>query len=138
MYQRSRIRNVTKAARNKAPLIVRHPTANLIGSHHSPNLPHPQDLARHTCDGSRMAGLLLSFKHKIRLAARRIQITKKYNGTDLDDGTMPTFESALQGFSQAYAETGSRQDPNGQHQRGVSEINRSSFALLVMSCAAQN
>lgn len=73
-------------------------------------------------------------------SVRTVQITLKYEGKDVDDGTMPIEDvvAALQGFSSAYAKLANRYDPNEQHQIRVSAINKSSFAVLVLAWATEN
>jgi hypothetical protein len=73
-------------------------------------------------------------------AQKQVEITLKYNGMDVDDGTMPIDDviSALRGFSNAYGKIASSNDPNGQHRIRVSAINRSSFAVTILAWAAQN
>jgi hypothetical protein len=74
------------------------------------------------------------------VAPRYVQITLKYDGRDVDDGTMPIQDvvSALQGFSSAYARIANQHDPNEQHQIRVSAINQSSFAVLILAWATEH
>ncbi len=69
-----------------------------------------------------------------------IQITLKYNGTDVDDGSMPIGDvvSALQGFASAYGKLASKHDPSGEHQVRVAGISKSSFAVIIAAWAVQN
>ena len=70
----------------------------------------------------------------------QVEITLKYDGVDVDDGTMPIDDviSALRGFSNAYGRVASTDDPNGQHQIRVSAINKSSFAVTIVAWATSN
>lgn len=70
----------------------------------------------------------------------QVEITLKYDGVDVDDGTMPIDDviSALRGFSNAYGRVASTDDPNGQHQIRVSAINKSSFAVTIVAWATAN
>lgn len=70
----------------------------------------------------------------------QVEITLKYDGVDIDDGTMPIDDviSALRGFSNAYGRIASADDPNGQHQIRVSAINKSSFAVTIIAWAVAN
>jgi hypothetical protein len=70
-------------------------------------------------------------------ATTQVEITLKYDGVDVDDGTMPIDDviSALRGFSNAYGRIASADDPNGQHQIRVSAINKSSFAVTIIAWA---
>jgi hypothetical protein len=45
---------------------------------------------------------------------------------------------ALQGFSGAYGKIAARTDPNGQHEIRISDLNKSSFAVVVMAWAHDN
>jgi hypothetical protein len=73
-------------------------------------------------------------------ALAQVEITLKYDGKDVDDGTMPIDDviSALRGFSNAYGKLASLEDPEGQHQIRVSAINKSSFAVSIIAWAQQN
>lgn len=73
-------------------------------------------------------------------ATGQVEITLKYDGADVDDGTMPIDDviSALRGFSNAYGRVASADDPNGQHQIRVSAINKSSFAVTILAWATAN
>lgn len=70
----------------------------------------------------------------------RVEITLKYDGKDVDDGTMPIEDviSALRGFSNAYGKLASSHDPQGQHQIRVSAIRKSSFAVSIIAWAAEH
>ena len=73
-------------------------------------------------------------------ATAQVEITLKYDGVDVDDGTMPIDDviSALRGFSNAYGRIASTDDPNGNHQIRVSAINKSSFAVTIVAWATAN
>jgi|ERR1022692_3709589 hypothetical protein len=73
-------------------------------------------------------------------AKTQVEITLKYDGRDVDDGTMPIEDviSALRGFSNAYGKIASVRDPEGQHQIRVSAINKSSFAVSIIAWVQQN
>lgn len=68
------------------------------------------------------------------------EITLKYQGMDVQDGTMPLGDVivALQGFSGAYGKIAARIDPSNQHQIRVSDINKSSFAVVVFAWVAEH
>jgi hypothetical protein len=70
----------------------------------------------------------------------QVEIILKYDGRDVDNGTMPIEDviSALRGFSNAYGNIASEYDPNGQHQIRVAAINRSSFAVAIIAWANEN
>ena len=74
------------------------------------------------------------------VATSHLEITLKYDGRDVDDGTMQIDDviSALRGFSNAYGRIASASDPNGQHQIRVSAINRSSFAVTILAWASEH
>jgi hypothetical protein len=76
----------------------------------------------------------------LKAATSHLEITLKYDGRDVDDGTMPIDDviSALRGFSNAYGRIASASDPNGQHQIRVSAINRSSFAVTILAWASEH
>lgn len=73
-------------------------------------------------------------------AGSPVEITLKYDGRDVDDGTMPIEDviSALRGFSNAYGKIASTRDPERQHQIRVSAIKKSSFAVSIIAWAADN
>jgi hypothetical protein len=73
-------------------------------------------------------------------ATAQVEITLKYDGVDVDDGTMPIDDviSVLRGFSNAYGRIASTDDPNGNHQIRVSAINKSSFAVTIVAWATAN
>ncbi len=73
-------------------------------------------------------------------ATAHVEIILKYDGKDVDDGTMPVEDviSALRGFSNAYGKLASTKDPGGQHQIRVAAITRSSFAVAILAWAHEN
>jgi hypothetical protein len=70
----------------------------------------------------------------------QLEITLKYDGSEVDDGTMPIENviSALQGFASAYEKLASRHDPRNEHQIRVSAIKKSSFAVVIFAWAFQD
>jgi hypothetical protein len=77
---------------------------------------------------------------RIVMPTTHIEIVLKYDGKDVDDGSMPIEDviSALRGFSGAYGKIASIHDPNGQHQIRVSAINHSSFAVTIVAWATEH
>lgn len=69
----------------------------------------------------------------------QVEIVLKYDGFEVDDGTMPIEDviSALRGFSNAYGRVASSEDPSHQHQIRVAAINRSSFAVSIIAWATE-
>lgn len=62
-----------------------------------------------------------------------VEITLKYEGKDVANGTMSVGDVviALQGFAGAYGKVASAIDPKSEHEIRVSQINKSSFAVVV-------
>jgi hypothetical protein len=75
-----------------------------------------------------------------RASTTHVEITLKYDGFDVDDGTMPIEDviSALRGFANTYGTIASITDPERQHQIRVSAISRSSFAVSIIAWVADN
>jgi hypothetical protein len=69
-----------------------------------------------------------------------VQITLRYQGPNVNDGTMSVGDVvvALQGFSGAYGKISTRLDPHGQHEIRISELNKSSFAVVVTAWVHDN
>jgi hypothetical protein len=69
-----------------------------------------------------------------------LEITLKYEGVDVENGTMPVDDvvTALRGFSGAYGKLAAAQDPLGQHQIRVSAVTRSSFLVSILAFAKSN
>lgn len=70
----------------------------------------------------------------------QVEITLKYDGRGVDDGTMPIEDviSALRGFSNTYGKIASATDPNRQHEIRVAAINKSSFAVTILAWALEH
>jgi hypothetical protein len=62
-----------------------------------------------------------------------VRVSLRYNGPDVDSGTMPAEDviSALQGFAGAYSKIAAQSDPDTQHQLRVVAIKTSSFTLAI-------
>lgn len=75
-----------------------------------------------------------------RSDASLVEVILKYDGKDVDDGTMPIDDviTALQGFANAYGKMAAAHDPRGQHEIRVAAINRSSFAVCFLAWVAEH
>jgi len=69
-----------------------------------------------------------------------VEITLKYDGRGVDDGSMPVEDviSALRGLSGAYSKIAAVFDPNARHEIRVSAVNRSSFLVGFLAWAKAN
>lgn len=66
-------------------------------------------------------------------AEPEMRVSIKYNGKDVDDGTMQVYQvaTALYGFASAYGRLASKRAPNEQHQLRVVALKASSFELVL-------
>lgn len=67
-----------------------------------------------------------------------LRITLKYEGRDVDDGTMPIDDvvEALKGFAGAYGKIATRVSPEVKHQLRVSAVRTGSFDLVILAWIA--
>ena len=64
-----------------------------------------------------------------------VRLSLKYNGKDVDDGSMPLAEvvSALQGFAGAYGKVANTIAPESTHELRVTAVKQSSFELHILA-----
>src|SRR5262245_11074766 len=65
--------------------------------------------------------------------AEELMVTLRYEGPDVDNGSMPVEDvvMALQGFAGAYGRIAARYNPEVQHQLRVTAIRAGSFDALI-------
>ena len=68
---------------------------------------------------------------------RRNQITLRYDGPDVDNGTLPIDEvtNALQGFSGAYNKVMRLRGESTDHELRLSAVDKGSFELVILTWA---
>lgn len=64
-----------------------------------------------------------------------VRVSLRYNGPEVDDGTMPVKDilEALQGFAGAYNKVAKKQTPSTEHTLRVAAVEEGSFDLLILA-----